>query len=115
MPNEPDTIVELRKALQECHNMCDYTLTAHNYKTPAERIEMIRGVIEQTMRSKPEKWTLTKDKLPPENVVVITKIDEGGFLPRQEQPLIRFGKLWFHVNKESYVYYTPTHWRHRDQ
>jgi hypothetical protein len=45
----------------------------------------------------------------PENVEVMTKIDDGK--PRNEQSLTRFGRLWFFPDKSIYVYYTPTHWR----
>lgn len=30
--------------------------------------------------------------------------------PRNVQPLIRKGRLWFFTDMSMYVYYTPTHW-----
>ena len=47
--------------------------------------------------------------LPPERVVVKTKIDDDKGI-RNEQLLVRSGKLWFFPEGDMYVYYTPTHW-----
>jgi len=56
-------------------------------------------------------FTKAADVLPPENVVVITKIiDEHG--ERNEERLIRKGNLWWTADGSMYVYYTPTHWRY---
>ena len=55
-------------------------------------------------------WKRTLDILPPENLVVETKIDDGKFI-RNEQQLYRYGNLWFIPDWNMYVYYTPTHWR----
>lgn len=55
-------------------------------------------------------WIKTTDKLPPEGVVVETKIDDGKGCRNQTQ-LKRKGKLWFYSDDSMYVYYTPTHWR----
>lgn len=52
----------------------------------------------------------TMDILPPENLVVETKIDDGVFV-RNEQPLYRYKNLWYVPDGSMYVYYTPTHWR----
>lgn len=46
----------------------------------------------------------------PEGVVVETKIDDARGV-RNEQRLIRKGRLWFFDDMSMYVYYTPTHWR----
>ncbi|HWV44162.1 hypothetical protein [Pseudorhodoplanes sp.] len=49
--------------------------------------------------------------LAPEGEIVMTKIDdEHG--SRNEQTLIRKGRLWWTPDRSMYVYYTPTHWRH---
>jgi hypothetical protein len=45
----------------------------------------------------------------PENVVVLTKIDDGRGV-RNQQPMKRRGRLWWFADGEMYVYYTPTHW-----
>ena len=59
-------------------------------------------------------WIKTSEQLPPENVVVETKIhDEKGF--RNETTLLRQGNLWFFPDKSMYVYYTPTHWKSAEQ
>lgn len=56
------------------------------------------------------KWIKVLDKLPPENLVVETKLhDEKGV--RNVQKLIRIKNLWFLPFVGVYVYYTPTHWR----
>lgn len=56
------------------------------------------------------KWTRIIDSLPPENQEVETKIDDHMGV-RNEQPLMRVGKLWMYPDGSMYVYYTPTHWR----
>lgn len=46
----------------------------------------------------------------PEGVLVLTVIhDRLGV--RNQQPLMRRGRLWFVASGEMYVYYTPTHWK----
>lgn len=47
--------------------------------------------------------------LPPEGVVVKTKIDDAKGI-RNEQFLARKGNLWFFPGGDMHVYYTPTHW-----
>lgn len=45
----------------------------------------------------------------PENVVIMTKIDdERG--ERNIQPMKRRNRLWWFADGSMYVYYTPTHW-----
>lgn len=52
-------------------------------------------------------------ELAPEEELVMTKIDDEKGV-RNEQPMLRRGRLWW-INvgepSEMYVYYTPTHWR----
>lgn len=55
-------------------------------------------------------WTKTSNWLPPEGLVVETKIDDERGC-RNQQYLVRSGNLWFVPNGSMYVYYTPTHWR----
>lgn len=46
----------------------------------------------------------------PDGVEVITKIhDEDG--SRNEQSLVRQGRLWFFPDMSMCVYYGPTHWK----
>lgn len=45
----------------------------------------------------------------PENVEVLTKIDDSAGI-RNEQSMKRKGRLWFFPDESMYVYYTPTHW-----
>lgn len=54
-------------------------------------------------------WISVDDELPSDGVEVNTKIDDGNGL-RNEQSLLRQGRLWFFPDKSMYVYYTPTHW-----
>ncbi len=56
------------------------------------------------------KWTPTADTLPPEGVLVETKIDDGREC-RNEGKLRRYDNLWFLPGRFVYVYYEPTHWR----
>ncbi len=55
-------------------------------------------------------WIKTACKLPTENKVVETKIDDGKGC-RNMQKLMRIKNLWFFPDGSMYVYYTPTHWR----
>lgn len=55
------------------------------------------------------KWLRIIDQLPPENQEVETKIDDLDGV-RNEQVMRRVGKNWL-VQDGTYVYYTPTHWR----
>jgi hypothetical protein len=48
--------------------------------------------------------------LAPAGEVVLTKIDDEDGV-RNEQSLIRKGRLWFCPDWSMCVYYTPTHWR----
>lgn len=59
-------------------------------------------------------WKHVKLEQPPEGVVVMTRIkDERG--ERNVQPLKKSGNLWFMPDGSMYVYYTPTHWKHKDE
>lgn len=55
-------------------------------------------------------WHLIIEVPPPFNAIVQTKIhDDDG--ERNVCCLRLIGRLWFHTTGETYVYYTPTHWR----
>lgn len=57
-----------------------------------------------------DKWTTTRDGLPPQQTVVDTKCaDIMG--SRNECQLKMKGNLWFLPDMSMYVYYTPTHWK----
>ena len=58
-------------------------------------------------------WVSVCNLIPPEGVVVDTKIDDCKGC-RNMQPLMRRGRLWFMPDETMYVYYVPTHWRERD-
>ncbi len=55
-------------------------------------------------------WIKTEECLPPENVIVDTKIDDKNG-KRNHQQLIRSKSLWWDVDMIMYIYYDPTHWR----
>ena len=55
-------------------------------------------------------WYKTSDKLPKENVLVDTKIEDINGT-RNCQQLFRKGNLWFLADGSMYVYYVPTHWK----
>ena len=55
-------------------------------------------------------WIKISDELPPENIVVETKIDDGKGV-RNQRALKRKGNLWYFPDESMYIYYTPTHWR----
>ena len=56
-------------------------------------------------------WTAIADALPPEDVIVETKIHDADGR-RNGRTLRRRGRLWFSEDWSMYVYYTPTHWRY---
>lgn len=56
-----------------------------------------------------EGWISVDKKLPPDGVVVDTVI--MGPPRRNQQTLMRQGRLWFVPSGSMYVYYEPTHWR----
>lgn len=62
----------------------------------------------------PNEWVSVEERLPPENIIVDTRIDDGKY-KRNEQPLKRRGNLWHQpddsMDDSMHVYYTPTHWR----
>lgn len=55
-------------------------------------------------------WTRCVDQHPPENVMVMTKIDDDKGI-RNEQVLCFHSRLWWTGcdGNAIYVYYTPTH------
>jgi hypothetical protein len=55
-------------------------------------------------------WIDCSMELPPINVVVNTRINDGNGI-RNEQTLKRGGNLWFTPDGGMYVYYTPTQWK----
>jgi hypothetical protein len=57
-------------------------------------------------------WQTTSYSLPPENVVVLTKIEDANGV-RNEAELKLIGRLWFVKDGSMYVYYRPTHWKHK--
>lgn len=59
---------------------------------------------------KTETWHRTNDKLPPENVSVLTVSSTGCVIQR----LKRIGPLWFFPDGSMYVYYTVASWREED-
>lgn len=61
-------------------------------------------------------WIKTSESHPPPGVVVDTKIDDGDGV-RNEQPLKQTAnnRLWWFPDGGMYVYYTPTHWRYRQE
>jgi hypothetical protein len=54
-------------------------------------------------------WRKISEELPPEGEAVNTKIDDARG-PRNEQLLVRVGRLFYYPDHSMYVYYTPTHW-----
>lgn len=55
-------------------------------------------------------WIECCKELPPDDKPVMTKIDDANGC-RNEQVLVRHGRLWFVPDGSMYVHYTPTHWR----
>ncbi len=55
-------------------------------------------------------WKRVAEFQTPENVPVLTKIDDAQGCSN-ERVLVRRGRLYWTEDKVMYVYYTPTHWR----
>lgn len=56
-----------------------------------------------------EQWKPITKNEPPDNVKVMTRIDDGRGI-RNEQVMFRQGTLWFVGDGGMYVYYAPTHY-----
>lgn len=56
-------------------------------------------------------WNVTNGHLPPDGIVVETKLDDAKGA-RNQTRLKRRGRLWYFEDDSMYVYYTPTHWRY---
>jgi len=59
-----------------------------------------------------EKWIAVKTELPPNGVMVDTKIDDGRGV-RNVQALCFHNNLWWtgEGGDATHVYYSPTHWK----
>jgi hypothetical protein len=76
----------------------------HTYRT------MIHNAIEVA-----ERWHPIATA--PEKRIVMTKIDDEPWGPRNVQPMTRDGNLWwldYGTLEAMFVYYQPTHWREVD-
>lgn len=54
-------------------------------------------------------WIECRLQLPPQDEVVMTKIDDANGC-RNQQPLKLHNRLWFFPDGSMYVFYQPTHW-----
>lgn len=59
-----------------------------------------------------EPWNKVSDKTPPAGVELETKIHDANGL-RNEQTLVFQKRMWWFPDMSMYVYYSPTHWRHK--
>ena len=66
---------------------------------------------EQAAVNQLDPWIECRIQLPPEGLVVDTKIDDTDGV-RNEQPLKRLSAMWYFPDGAMYVYYAPTHWKH---
>lgn len=57
-------------------------------------------------------WIETASERPECGVAVETKIDDQNGI-RNEEELVFFRNLWWFPDRSMYVYYVPTHWRHK--
>lgn len=57
-------------------------------------------------------WISVNHQLPPQGVVVETKIANPD---RNFSDLKLKGNLWWHKGGSMYVYYVPTHWRYKQE
>lgn len=111
MTNEK-AIKWMEEAIQEtteCFEQCSPTLQEELIKQK-EVFELALTALRSMPETTKPGWISVKERLPDEEVVVETKIDDGSFI-RNIQELKRRGKLWFTPNGSMYVYYIPTHWR----
>lgn len=60
-----------------------------------------------------DEWYAVHRDLPPRGLVVETKIhDERGARNHHTLKLVEGNNLWWTPSGDTYVYYTPTHWRY---
>lgn len=107
-----EAIEWMEEAVQEtteCFEQCSPTLQEELIKQK-EVFELALTALRSMPETTKPGWISVKERLPDEEVVVETKIDDGSFI-RNIQELKRRGKLWFTPNGSMYVYYIPTHWR----
>ena len=97
-----------------CFGYGDFGKTVFLTKAEAETaLAGLAGITSnngQTLKGKENVsvWTKVADRLPPENKVVETKVEDSRGC-RNVQPLMRKGELWFSPDGSIYVYYEPTH------
>lgn len=61
--------------------------------------------------TKKHKWFACSRILPPESVIVETKVDDVKGI-RNITKLKLYKNLWFFPDSSMHVYYKPTHWRY---
>lgn len=59
-------------------------------------------------------WNDSSEFLPPQGIVVETKIDDNGDI-RNETDLVYSNGLWWFPGESMHVYYSPTHWRKKEE
>lgn len=58
-------------------------------------------------------WISTNQQLPPNGVIVETKIDDKDGVRNIQDLKLSDGRIWFLPDGKMYVYYRPTHWRYK--
>lgn len=95
---------ELARQINKCYEAA--------FKLIAKTVEPIAGDGDRTVPALKKIWIKVSDELPPEGVLVETKIDDESGV-RNHTLLTRKGNLYY-LDNGTYTYYAPTHWRFYD-
>lgn len=102
---------DMESFAESCKEIASQITTSFKKLTEAlaKIAEPIAGDVDGTAQALDKIWIKVSDGLPPEGVLVETKIeDESGV--RNHTLLTRKGNLYY-LDNGTYTYYTPTHWR----
>lgn len=105
---------DMESFAKSCGELARHIIKFYNeaFKLIAKTAEPIAGDVDGTAQALDKIWIKVSDGLPPEGVLVETKIeDESGV--RNHTLLTRKGNLYY-LDNGTYTYYAPTHWRFYD-
>lgn len=105
---------DMESFAESCKELARHIIKFYNeaFKLIAKTAEPIAGCVDGTAQALEKIWIKVSDELPPEGVLVETKIDDESGV-RNFTLLTRKGNLYYSDNG-TYTYYAPTHWRFYD-
>lgn len=105
---------DMESFAESCKELARHIIKFYNeaFKLIAKTAELIAGCVDGTAQALEKIWIKVSDELPPEGVLVETKIDDESGV-RNFTLLTRKGNLYY-LDNGTYTYYAPTHWRFYD-